>query len=92
MTPQSPRLPASRPACTHHLTLRALEWADLCAGVKHFLVFEEPAGGIQAGDRLVMTCAASPDATLVRVVRYAERGRGYAPNYVGVELAPEARV
>jgi hypothetical protein len=72
---------------THYLLISAMNWEYLSRGDKHFLVLPERHPPIHYGDVFVMQTKI-PQQTLTRWVRYVESGIGYAPDWVGVELAP----
>lgn len=71
----------------HTITVSAMNWEYLTHGDKHFLTLPEPKRTIKYGDVLQMQCTLYPGQTLVRWVRYAESGVGYAPDWICVELA-----
>jgi hypothetical protein len=72
---------------TYQVSVRPWDMTYLLTGQKHFIVMEEPTGGIGYGDVLILTHPAWSQP-LIRWVRYAESGLGYGKNYIGVELAP----
>lgn len=71
---------------THSVYLHPMDWDALIKGHKHFLVLADRP--YRVGDILCLSCHASPDAILVRVITYVESGANYLPTHVGLEVAP----
>lgn len=72
----------------HHLIVAPWNYVYMASGQKHFVVIPDTSPPLRVGDVLSLTLVGQVSPPLVRWVKFLENGVGYAPDFIGVELAP----